>query len=143
MAGIWRVHRLSAIVGIVACLLIVHASASSGPILSATWACVALAAWPLRRHMRFIRWSVVGLYALLELVMNAPAYYLLARIDMTGSSTSWHRAELINAAVSHLSEWWLVGTDVTLVVSESERRALLAEVPGAVQHSRSAGSNSR
>ena len=113
MAGIWRTHRLSAIVGASACLLIVYASASSGPILSAVCACVALAAWPLRKHMRVVRWSVVGVYALLELVMNAPAYYLLARIDMTGSSTSWHRAELINTAITHLSEWWLIGTDVT------------------------------
>jgi hypothetical protein len=45
--------------------------------------------------------------------MNAPAYFLLARIDMTGSSTSWHRAELIDAALRHVSEWWLVGTDYT------------------------------
>lgn len=113
MLGIWRRHRLSAIVGIVACLLIVYASASSGPILSAAWACFALAAWPLRRSMRVFRWSAVGVYALLELVMNAPAYFVLARIDLTGSSTSWHRAELIDVAIKHLSEWWLVGTDVT------------------------------
>jgi hypothetical protein len=45
--------------------------------------------------------------------MKAPAYYLLARIDITGSSTSWHRAELINAALQHFSEWALIGTDYT------------------------------
>jgi len=47
------------------------------------------------------------------MVMNAPAYYLLARIDLTGSSTSWHRAAVIEAAFNHLSEWWLLGTSYT------------------------------
>ena len=45
--------------------------------------------------------------------MKAPAYYLLARIDLTGSSTSWHRAALIDMALGHLSEWWAFGTDHT------------------------------
>ena len=45
--------------------------------------------------------------------MNAPAYYILTRMDVTGSSTSWHRAALIEAALAHLPEWWLVGTDYT------------------------------
>jgi hypothetical protein len=113
MVGIWRSHRLSAIVGIVECLMIVYASASSGPILSAACACVALAMWPLRHRMRSLRWSVYGVCALLALVMNAPVYFLLARIDLTGSSTGWHRAELIHVAIKHFSEWWLVGTDFT------------------------------
>jgi hypothetical protein len=37
----------------------------------------------------------------------------LARIDLTGSSTSYYRAALINSAISHLNEWWLGGTDYT------------------------------
>jgi hypothetical protein len=45
--------------------------------------------------------------------MNAPAYYILSYIDLTGSSTSWHRAALIDAAITHWSEWWLAGTEYT------------------------------
>ena len=45
--------------------------------------------------------------------MNAPAYYVLERMDVTGSSTAWHRAALIEAAVTDFWDWWLVGTDYT------------------------------
>jgi hypothetical protein len=40
-------------------------------------------------------------------------WYILARIDLTGSSTGWHRAALIDSAFKHLDEWWLGGTDYT------------------------------
>jgi len=56
--------------------------------------------------------AVVG-YILLDLVMKAPAYYIIARIDITGGSTGWHRAKLIDSAIEHLHEWWLFGTDYT------------------------------
>ena len=36
------------------------------------------------------------------MVMNDPVYFLMARIDLTGSSTGWHRAELIRSAIEHL-----------------------------------------
>jgi len=45
--------------------------------------------------------------------MNDPVYYLMARIDITGGSTGWHRAALIDSSIHHLSEWWLTGTDHT------------------------------
>jgi hypothetical protein len=45
--------------------------------------------------------------------MNDPVYYLLARIDLTGGSTGWHRAALIDGAFNHFSTWWLAGTDYT------------------------------
>jgi hypothetical protein len=40
-------------------------------------------------------------------------YFLMARIDLTGGSTGWHRAQLIRSATEHLAEWWAVGTDYT------------------------------
>jgi len=63
--------------------------------------------------MRLIRWLAVLGYIALDLIMKAPAYYIIARIDLTGSSTSWHRAALIDSAIQHLSEWWFAGTDYT------------------------------
>ena len=50
---------------------------------------------------------------LLDLVMKAPAYYIIARADIIGGSTGWHRAALIDSAIRHLNEWWLIGTDYT------------------------------
>jgi hypothetical protein len=45
--------------------------------------------------------------------MKAPAYYLIARIDLTGGSSSYHRAALIEAALQNLKDWWWAGTDYT------------------------------
>jgi hypothetical protein len=113
MIGLWRLHRKQAVMGIAACLTMVLASGSSGPIMSALAAIVALSMWHWRHRMRVVRWLAVLGYIGLDLVMKAPAYYLLARIDITGGSTGWHRARLIQSAFEHLHEWWLVGTDYT------------------------------
>ncbi len=111
--GIWHQHRKTAIAGIVACLVMVVASASSGPIMSAIAAIGALWMWRYRYQMRLVRWLAVFGYLTLDLVMKAPAYFLIARIDLTGGSTGWHRARLIESAFQHLHEWWLAGTDYT------------------------------
>lgn len=113
MIGLWWQHRKTAILGMVACLSMVLASASSGPILSALFGIGALFLWNWRNQMWLFRWCAVLGYLGLDLIMNAPAYYLLARIDLTGGSTGWHRAALIDSAIQHISEWWLAGTDVT------------------------------
>jgi len=69
--------------------------------------------WYWRQQIRLFLYLVVLGYIGLDVVMKAPAYYIISRIDLTGSSTSWHRAALINAAVEHFTEWWFAGTDYT------------------------------
>ena len=113
MLGLWQQHRKTAVAGTLACFSMVFASASSGPIMSALSAIGALFMWHWRHKMRIVRWVAVLGYIGLDLLMNAPAYFIIARIDLTGRSTSWHRAELIESAIGHLSEWWLAGTDYT------------------------------
>jgi hypothetical protein len=113
MAVLWRTYRNSAVFGTMACLAMVFSSGSTGPIMSTGFGVLALLMWRFRHHMRLVRWGALLLYIGLDLVMNAPAYYALAYIDLTGSSTSWHRAALIEAAVTHWSEWRLAGTDMT------------------------------
>lgn len=113
MIALWQKQRKTAVAGIVACCSLVFASASSGPIMSVLAAVGALLMWHWRQKMRLIRWSAVLGYIGLDLVMKAPAYYVLSHIDLTGSSTSWHRARLIESAIEFLPEWWLSGTDYT------------------------------
>jgi hypothetical protein len=109
----WEKKRNLALVGLLACGLMIISSRSSGPIMTAAFAMLGLGFWKIRNHMRLIRWTVVCAVFGLNIVMNAPVYYLLDRIDFTGSSTSYYRAALINAAIRHLNEWWLGGTDYT------------------------------
>lgn len=95
------------------CLAMVFASASSGPILSSAAAVVALFAWYIRNSMQLVRRLIVAGYIFLDLVMKAPVYFLLARADVLGGSTGYHRATLIDAAISHFNEWWFAGADYT------------------------------
>jgi hypothetical protein len=109
----WKRHRPLALLGLMTTSAMVLASHSSGPIMTAVTVCFGLGLWKVRNHMRLIRWGVVVGIIVLNFAMKAPVYYLIARIDLTGSSTSWHRAALIESAFKHLGEWWLGGTDYT------------------------------
>jgi hypothetical protein len=113
MIGLWQQQKKTARIGIAACISIIIASGSSGPILSAFAAFGALWMWRYRQNMRLVRWLAVFGYIGLDLVMAAPAYYTLARINIIGGSTGWHRARLIESAFEHVNEWWLTGTDYT------------------------------
>lgn len=113
MFGLWATNRNSALLGMIACVTMVLASSSSGPIMSTAAALAALCLWTQHGRMRALRWLAMATYIGLEIVMEAPAYYLMGRIDFTGGSTGWHRARLIESAFAHLNEWWLGGTDYT------------------------------
>lgn len=113
MVGIWGRYRLSSIVGMGACVTIVLASTSSGPLMSLFIGVLGMLMWYRRNWTRAARWSLVGLYLCAEMLMTRPAYYLISKIDLTGSSTGWHRSRLIASAIENFSEWWLFGTDYT------------------------------
>jgi hypothetical protein len=113
MAGIWHHHRLVSLAGLVACLAMIVSSASSGPVMSALAALVGLGMWRFRCHMRAVRWGIVLVFVALAVAMNAPVYYLIARINVVDGSTGYHRALLIESAVTYFGDWWATGTDYT------------------------------
>jgi hypothetical protein len=113
LAMLLRRDRRWAIAGAIACVTIVYCSASSGPILTLLSGLLALALWRWRTSVGWIRRGVIVAFVALQLVMQAPVWYLMARIDLAGGSTGWHRAELIQQALNHLGDWWLIGTDYT------------------------------
>jgi hypothetical protein len=113
MVGLWRQYPKTALIGLTACMTMIFSCASSGPILSLIGGIVALLMWRFRDRMRFVRWLGILMYIGLDIVMQAPAYYLIARVDVVGGSTGYHRAMLIESAFQHLSEWWLAGTNYT------------------------------
>ena len=115
--GLWaqkkNCRRLASL-AIMAATLIVFVSSSSGPILAYCMAVTGLACWPFRKHMRTIRWGIITLIVLLAICMKAPVWYLIARMsEILGMGTGWHRSALIDAAIKHFDEWWLVGTTYT------------------------------
>ena len=111
--ALWNKSRTTAVLGTLSCIVMVITSASSGPVMSGIFALLALALWRFRAHIYLLRRGFVALYLILALAMEAPVYYLIARIDLAGGSTGWHRARLIESAFQHFDEWWLAGTDYT------------------------------
>jgi hypothetical protein len=114
--GLWvygKGNRLVATFAILAVVIIVVASGSSGPLSAFVISTVALFSWPARKLTRLMRWGLVIGVVALDLVMNAPVWFLISRIsDITGGS-GWYRSALIDAAIHHFGEWWLVGTGYT------------------------------
>ena len=109
----WKSNRKLALLGLAATGSIVLTSRSSGPVMTAFFTVFGLVLWRFRTYMQLIRWGGLLAILALALVMNAPIYYILDRIDLTGSSTGWHRAVLIQSAISHVGDWLLGGTDYT------------------------------
>ncbi|MCE5210552.1 MAG: hypothetical protein LLG40_03245 [Deltaproteobacteria bacterium] len=105
--------KLFSMIGIICATVITYASASSGPLFTYIFALIALFMWPMRNNMRSVRWVIlIGLVAL-NMIMKAPIWFLIARIAELTGGTGWHRSELIDTAIKHFSEWWLIGTTYT------------------------------
>jgi hypothetical protein len=110
---VWAVpgSRFYGLAGTVAAIVMIITSSSSTPLAAAVAGGIGLMLWHFRRHLRAIQWSTgCGLFVLHTFVMKAPVWALINRIDLTGSSTSWHRYELVDSFVTRFSEWWLIGT---------------------------------
>ena len=110
--GLWcqgKAWRRMAAVGMVSGAIMTFTSASATPLLALVAGIVALCLWPLRRQLGWIRLGVVlGLIGL-HLVMKAPVWALIQRIDIVGGSSGWHRYELIDESIKHFWDWWLLG----------------------------------
>ena len=110
----WRQNsKRIALIGIAASTVITFASMSSTPTLALAAAILGLCMWPLRESMRVIRWGIALTIVALHMVMKAPVWALIGRVDLTGSSSSYHRFQLVDETIRHFSDWWLVGTQTT------------------------------
>lgn len=111
-AVLWWDKRKKAIIGMVSCFIIVMSSGSSGPIASILVAIAGLWFWRKRIYIKRVIWLALFSIIPLELYMNKPFYYIIARVDFAGG-TGWHRCRLIESSIEHFNEWWLAGTDYT------------------------------
>ena len=101
--------RALTLASVVAIVMIIFSTSSSTPVGGLGAVMLGGACFSLRRHMRPIRWAVLATLIALHLVMKAPVWHLVARIDLAGGSTGWHRFLLIDQTVKHFSDWCLVG----------------------------------
>jgi hypothetical protein len=110
---VWKSDRgrVLAAVGMAGSTLMVLMSNSSTPVLAYVAGVGALFLWPIRRSMRAVRWGIVLTIAGLAIVMKAPVWFLVARVNVIGGSGGYDRAFLIDTCIRHLRDWWLIGTN--------------------------------
>ena len=96
-------------VGLVASSAIAVTAMASTGVMAYLAGIAALLLWPLRKHMRQMRWGIVLTVLVLALAMRAPVWFIIARVDFVGGH-GWDRAALIDATVHHFSDWWFLGT---------------------------------
>jgi hypothetical protein len=101
--------RMAAIAGFAGATAMVITSNSSTSWMAYFASLTGLAFWPLRKQMRLIRWGLVITLVGLHLVMKAPVWALIARIDLTGSSSGYQRYGLVDMCMRHFSDWLLMG----------------------------------
>lgn len=95
---------------VAACTFMVLASASSTPLGGLASAFFFIAVFKYRRYGKKAAWGIIATLCALHIVMRAPVWHLISRIDIVGGSTGYHRYKLIDNAISHFNEWVLFGT---------------------------------
>lgn len=108
----WKRHtaRWIAVVAIVSATAMAIMTQTSTSLVTEAAGIFAIFVWPLRQKMRTVRIGLVLSIIGLALVMKAPVWFLIDHIDLTGSSSGYQRAELINQFIVHFSSWWMAGT---------------------------------
>jgi len=109
----YRRHRFIAVLGLIAAGIIVWASASSGPVISAITAVAGMLLWRWRFYMQQLRRVTVVTIVTLHLVMNAPVWALLWRATLIAGSTGYHRYALFDQFMRRIPEWGLCGVRTT------------------------------
>lgn len=108
-------YRRMAALGILSSAVITYASNSSTPVLGYVAGVLAVCLWPARQWLRALRWGTVLMLALLHLVMRGPVWSLIEKVDVTGSSSGWHRYMLVDQCIRRFGDWWLFGVKDTSV----------------------------
>jgi len=101
--------RVAACAGLAGATAMVITSNSSTSWMAIGGSLVGIGFWPLRKRMRLVRWGFALILLALHLVMKAPVWALIARVDLTGSSSSDHRYHLVDLCIRHFGDWWLLG----------------------------------
>ncbi|MFC1676099.1 hypothetical protein ACFL3G_03425 [Planctomycetota bacterium] len=99
--------------GAIAAVFIVIASASSTPIMVVAVVLVGMAFFKWRRYTAKAAWFVLVVLIALHMLMQAPIWHLLARVNIVEGSTGYHRYKLIDQAIEHFDEWALIGSRST------------------------------
>ena len=101
------------LLGIFLSIGIIFTTSSSTPASGIFIGIIGWCAFTIRYHLSTVRWVLLAIVLSLHFAMNNGIWHLLARIDLVGGSTGYHRFFLIDRGIAHLNEWYLIGTGST------------------------------
>ena len=107
-------YRMRAVAGIGLCTAVVLFSNSGGPASFAAITLIAWLLWVARRRMLIVRSVIIILLVLLGVFMQAPLWYLPAKLSLIFGGDGWHRSRLMEVAFDDISKWWLAGMPLDL-----------------------------
>jgi hypothetical protein len=102
--------KFAAAVGILSATVIAWTAASSTSVLTTAAVIAAILFWPLRNVMSPVRKITLMVLVTVHLVMKAPVWFLIARVDLIAGNSGYHRALLIDQFIRNFGDWWLFGT---------------------------------
>lgn len=110
--GLWKseTHKWLYGAATAAAVFIIIATRSSTPLLTLMIVGAMMPLFRYRQHGRLAAYGAVAMLVALHIVMKAPVWHLIARVNIIGGSTGWHRYHLIDEAINHFSEWAVLGT---------------------------------
>jgi hypothetical protein len=109
--------NFASILGITVSLGIIWLSNSGGPLSSSIICFVGWSFWFMREKLAFLRKMLFIGLIFLAVFMNAPIWYLPAKIAAYTGGSGWHRSYLIDIAIKNISEWWLIGMPIEKTAS--------------------------
>lgn len=105
--------RSATIMGIASAAVMALTCASSTPLSGFAAVILGFSLWPVRKHIPNILRGFALLLVVLHLIMKAPVWFLIAHIDLTGASSGYHRAMIVDQCIAHFTDWCLFGTKDT------------------------------
>jgi hypothetical protein len=111
--GLWWISkddRKIAALGMAGAAAIAIDTGSSTALLGLIAGIFALFLWPVRRHMRKVRWGIVATLIGGQMYMTSPVWHIISDVDLTGNSSSYHRYMLVDQCIRHFWDWALIGT---------------------------------
>jgi hypothetical protein len=105
-----------AVAGSGLCMAIVLLANSGGPVAAAAIGVVGWLLWVARTRMFIVRRIICAMLVMLALAMEAPVWYLPARISALTGGGGWHRSYLMDVAFGEFNKWWLAGMDAAETV---------------------------
>ena len=93
----------------VAAIIGALASMSSGPWVSVIFAIICMAMERFKNWLKLVLMGFVFSCIFIGIASNRPIYHVIISYANPIGGAGWHRAKLIDLAIEHFGEWWLIG----------------------------------